>query len=288
MTDWVSIDGALSPAATARIPVLDDGFTLGDGVYETLRTYGGRPFHLDLHLKRLRASAGRIGIELALGDAELRARIDALLERAGNDESYVRLIVSRGVGTISYRFENLPPPTVVAFARRFEGYPPTHHDPGIPVAIVSVRRNPANAADPAIKSCSLLNSVLAAREAHARGALEAILLNVRGEVAEGHASNVFAVEGGALHTPPLDAGILAGITREIVLRLARERGLVTREETLLPDALRNADEAFVTSSVREVMPISRIDDRPVGAGRPGPVTVALREALREYAARHSH
>jgi branched-chain amino acid aminotransferase len=287
MTDWVSIDGALSPAAEARIPVLDDGFTLGDAVYETLRTYAGRPFHLDLHLKRLRASAGRIGIEISLGDAELADRIDALLARAGHDDSYLRLIVSRGVGSISYRFENLPPPTVVLFARRFEEHPASHHDPGIPVAIVSVRRNPTSAADPAIKSCSLLNSVLAAREAHARGAVEAILLNLRGEVAEGHASNVFAVKHGALLTPPLDAGILAGITRGLVLRLARERGTTAREETLLPDVLRGADEVFVTSSVREVMPVSRIDDRPVGSGRPGPVTVALRDALRAYAALHA-
>lgn len=287
MSEWVSIDGALSPAAEARIPVLDDGFTLGDGVYETLRTYGGRPFHLDLHLLRLRASAHRIGIALNLGDAELAARVDALLARASHDECYLRLIVTRGVGSISYRFENLPPPTVVVFARRFEGHPASHHDPGIPVSIVSVRRNPKSAADPAIKSCSLLNSVLAAREAHGRGAVEAILLNVRGEVAEGHASNVFAVRDGALTTPPLDAGILAGIAREIVLRLAREKGLSAREETLLPDALRSADEVFVTSSVREVMPVSRIDERPVGAGRPGPVTIALRQALRDYAALHS-
>jgi branched-chain amino acid aminotransferase len=129
--------------------------------------------------------------------------------------------------------------------------------------------------------------VLAAREAHARGALEGILLNVRGEVAEGHASNVFAVRRGVLHTPPLDAGILAGITRELVLRLARERGVEVHEAPLLPEELRSADEAFVTSSVREVMPIARIDGQPLGAGRPGPVTLALRQALREYAARVS-
>lgn len=287
MTEWVSIDGALSPAAEARISVLDDGFTLGDGVYETLRTYGGRPFHLDLHLQRLRRSADRVGIRVHPSDSELATRVDALLARAGHDESYLRLIVTRGVGSITYRFDDLPPPTVVVFARAFDGFPESHHDPGIPVAIVSVRRNPKSAADPAIKSCSLLNSVLAAREAHGRGALEAILLNVRGEVAEGHASNVFAVRGGSVVTPPLDAGILAGITREIVLRLANERGIDAREEPLLPDALRTADEVFVTSSVREVMPVSRIDGRPVGAGRPGPVTVALREALRAYAALHS-
>jgi branched-chain amino acid aminotransferase len=287
MTDWVSIDGALSPAAEARISALDDGFTLGDGVYETLRTYGGRPFHLDLHLQRLRASAGRIGIDIPQDDAELAARVDALLARGGHAESYLRLIVTRGPGDITYRFENLPPPPVVIFARAFAGYPDTHHDPGIPVAIVPIRRNPAEAADPAIKSCSLLNSVLAAREAHARGALEGILLNVRGEVAEGHASNVFAVRRGVLHTPPLDAGILAGITRELVLRLARERGVEVHEAPLLPEELRSADEAFVTSSVREVMPIARIDGQPLGAGRPGPVTLALRQALREYAARVS-
>jgi branched-chain amino acid aminotransferase len=285
---FASVNGQIVPAEEARVSILDNGFTFGDSVYETLRTYGGRPFRLDLHLRRLRASAGRLGFEIPTTDEALARVLDAVLARAANTESYIRIIVSRGVGDISYRFERIKGPTVVMAAKPLEPPPEADTVEGAPVAVVSVRRNHPDALDPAIKSCNLLNNILAIREAQAKGATEAILLNQRGEVAEGASSNVFLVQKGVLVTPPLSAGILAGITRVVVLERARELSLPAREQPVSLPELLAADEVFVTSSIREVLPVRTIDGRLVGAdGRPGPLTVRLLAAFREYALRNS-
>lgn len=284
---FASIDGVISPAEDARVSVLDNGFTFGDSVYETLRTYGGRPFALDRHLRRLRASAERLGIGIPPSDEELAGRLDALLRRAGNSESYIRWIVSRGLGDISYDFERVKGPTIVMVVKPYETLGEAQWERGIPVSVVSIQRNHPRALDPAIKSCNLLNNVLAVREAQSRGAVEAILLNHRGEVAEGASSNLFVVEGGRLRTPPLDAGILSGITREVILELCPALGQPCREEPLRVEDLIGADEAFVTSTLKEATPIATVDGRPVGSGRPGPVTLRIVAAFREYARAHS-
>jgi len=283
---FASVNGVVTPAGEARVSVLDNGFTFGDSVYETLRTYGGRPFEWGRHLRRLRASAARLGFEVPLADDELLRRTDAVLERAANPESYIRMIVSRGVGDISYHFERVAGPTVVIAAKPFPAYPDWHYREGIPVALVSVRRNHRRALDPAIKSSNLLNNVLAAREAQAGGAEEAVLLNQEGEIAEGASTNVFVVRGGTVLTPVLEAGILAGITREVVLELARGLGLPVREQRVLPEDLTAADEAFLTSTTREAVPIRTVDGKPVGPVQPGPLTLRIVEAFRAYAPAH--
>jgi branched-chain amino acid aminotransferase len=285
MGSFASINGSITPAAEARVSVLDNGFTFGDAVYETLRTYGGRPFELGRHLRRLRASAGRLGFAIPADDAELERRLADLLERAGNPESYIRMIVSRGVGDISYNFERVSAPTVVLVVKPLEPCPASLFERGLDVAVVSVRRNSPHALDPAIKSCNLLNNVLAVREAQGRKADEAILLNERGEVAEGASTNVFVVKGGALRTPPLAAGILAGITREVLLGLFAEMKVAVDDRPLPLAELLSADEAFLTGTVREVMPIRSIDGQPVGSGGPGAVTRRVMEAFRAYAHR---
>jgi branched-chain amino acid aminotransferase len=283
---FISVNGEITPAAAARVSALDTGFTFGDGAYETLRTYGGRPFHLDKHFRRLRQSIGRLGIALPLSDQELAARLRALLEAAGNAESYVRLMVTRGVGDVTYKFDRVQGPTVVMIVKPYEPLPERTYEIGAPVVISSVRRNHPLALDPAIKSINLLNNILAMQEAVAKGALEAILLNDLGEVAEGAGSNVFAVHRGTLLTPPLEAGILAGITREVVLALAREMGVPVQEDLLrVPDFLA-ADEAFLSSSLKEVVPIASIDGAPVGADTAWPMTRRLLAAYREYAPQH--
>ncbi len=281
-----SIDGRVVPADEARVSVLDTGFTFGDGVYETLRTYGGRPFEYGRHLRRLRASAERLGIRLAVDDGELRRRLDELLLRAGNRESFVRLIVTRGVGDCSYHFERVQGPTVVLFVRAHETPSEDTYTQGLDVALASVRRNHPQALDPAIKAINLLNNVLAVREAQARGASEALLLNQQGELAEGASSNVFVVRGGRVSTPPLSAGILAGITRDVVIEVAPGAGHAVCAETLTLRDLQSADEAFITSSLKEVAPIRRLDGQPIGDGRPGPVTLALLRAYRAYIPAH--
>jgi len=280
MSIFASIDGVISPGHEARISVLDNGFTFGDGVYETLRTYDRRPLLLGPHLARLRVSAGRLGIEIPASDAELRERLRALLERAGHNDSFIRLIVSRGVGDISYNFGRVKGPTIVMVVKPFEAYPESHYSEGIALVVVAVRRNHPLALDPAIKSCNLLNNILAVRETQARGAHEAILLNDHGDVAECASSNVFAVRGGSVLTPPLSAGILAGITRAAVIDIGREIGLEVREPTMTVSDLLGADEVFITSSLKEVTPVRTIDGRTIGAGRPGPVTQKLLQAFR--------
>jgi branched-chain amino acid aminotransferase len=224
-----------------------------------------------------------VGIAVSTKDVVLAAWLDALLARAANPESYIRFIVTRGVGDISYRFERVQGPTIVLAVKPYEALPPQQFEEGIAVMVSSVRRNAPDALDPGIKSCNLLNNILAVREAQAQGALEPIMLNHQGEVAEGASSNVFIVKGGTLRTPPLSAGILPGVTREILLELAATLGIPAEEVTLQVEDLRGADEAFLTSTLKEAAPIRTIDGRPVGSGRPGPVTLRLLAAFREYA-----
>lgn len=283
---FASINGNIAPAADARVSVLDNGFTFGDSVYETLRTYGGRPLALDRHLRRLRASASRIAVALPLTDEVLTARLDALLEAGGNAESYIRMIVTRGVGDISYNFDRVQGPTVVMAVKPYAPLAPGDYENGVQAALVSVRRNAADALDPAIKSCNLLNNILAMREAQSRGAMEAILLNHRGEVAEGAGSNIFLVRQGAVVTPPLSAGILAGITREILMEVAAGAGHPVREQTLVAGDLFAADELFFTSTLKELAPIRAIDTSAVGDGKPGPITKSLLAAYRAAVPRY--
>jgi len=280
---FASVNGNVVPAGEARVSVLDNGFTFGDAVYETLRTYAGRPFHLDRHLERLRASADRLGFAPPFGDDVFARRLDELLARAGNDESYIRIILSRGEGDISYRFDRVKGPTLVMVVKPFEPPPERDYVEGIPVVIASVRRNHPRALDPAIKSNNLLNNILAVREGQSRGATETILLNDGGEVAEGASSNVFVVKGGRVSTPPLAAGILSGITRRLVLDLCRDAGIPAGEETLRVADLLAADEVFITSTTKEAAPVTRIDGKPVGSGKPGPVHRRILQAYREYA-----
>jgi branched-chain amino acid aminotransferase len=190
------------------------------------------------------------------------------------------------VGDISYRFERVVGPTVVMVVKPYEPLPEASFSEGIAVVISGVRRNSPLALDPAIKSCNLLNNYLAVREAYAKGALEALMLNEAGELAEGASSNVFLVKDGRVATPPLSAGILPGITREVILELAKALGIPMREESLRVPDLLEADEAFVTSTLKEAAPIRLVDDRPLGIGRPGPVTLRVLAAFREYAPRH--
>ncbi len=283
MAFFASVNGEIAPADQARVSVLDNGFTFGDGVYETLRTYGGRPFHLDRHLDRLRASARMLEIAIPAGDDALAADLDRLLERAANPESYIRIIVSRGVGEISYRFDRIKGPTIVMAARAYEPFAEAQYRDGVPVIISSVRRNSPQALDPAMKCCNLINNILAVREAQAKKAAEPLMLNERGDVAEGASANVFIVSKGALVTPPLDAGILPGVTRALVLELAPTLEIEAREQPIPVRTLLGADEAFITSTLKEAMPIATVDERPIGSGRPGPVTMRILDAYRAYA-----
>jgi branched-chain amino acid aminotransferase len=284
--NFASVNGTIVPAEAARVSVLDNGFAFGDSVYEVMRTYGGLVFEPGRHFRRLRASAARLGIDVPATDAELMRQVEALLARAEGGESYVRIILTRGVGDCSYDFSRVTGPTVVMIQKPLVPYPSRHYEEGIRIAAVNVRRNHPRALDPAIKSSNLLNNILAVREAQARGCDEPVLLNQEGFLAEGASTNLFVVMEGTFLTPPLSAGILAGITREVVLELLAGLELPCHQKPLELDTLLGADEAFMTSTTREVVPVRQVDDAPIGDGRPGPYTCRVMDAFRVYAPAH--
>lgn len=286
MRSFASVNGHITPLDDARVPVLDNGFLFGDSVYEVVRTYAGRPFACGRHFRRMRASADRLGITIPATDPELLAQVQALLARAGDVESYVRIVVTRGVGNSSYDFDAVVGPTLVMIQKELPTIPEEKYAEGIRVSAVDIRRNSPQSLDPAIKSSNLLNNILALREARDRGAEEPLLLNLDGFVAEGASTNVFAVRDAALSTPPLAAGILGGITREVVLELAASRDIPAQEAGLELAELLGADEAFLSSTTKEVLPIRQVDKSLIGDGRPGPITRQLMEAFRSYAPAH--
>lgn len=260
--------------------VFDRGFLYGDSVYETIGTVRGRLFALGDHLDRLERSAQRIHLRLPPREVIERAIADTVAA-AGNPESRVRVMVTRGGGGGSHL--DLDPasadePRLVIIVQPLGGPTPQMYEKGVAVAIVSVTRNLPEAIDPAIKSGNYLNNVLAVSEARrARPHVhEAILCAAGGSVAEGATSNVFAVVAGELRTPGLEVGILDGVTRGKVLRLARAEGIPAREVAFLSaDELRAADEVFITSAARGILPVNEVDGRAIGAGTPGPITRRL-------------
>ena len=236
---------------------------------------------LGRHLKRLHESAASLKIEMGLSDEEFTARVEATLAAAGNRESVIRLIVSEGVGEIDYAEGVAPDPTIVISVKPLPADWERKPDAVIRVGLVDVVRNPPWSVNPRIKSSNLLNNLLAMRKARSRGAEEALMLNYRGELAEGSLTNVFIVKDKVVKTPSLDAGILAGITREIVLDLAEKKGFGAEETIILPDQLFKADEVFLTGTTKEVIPVVSVNDCIIGDGKPGPVTMALFEAYQE-------
>jgi branched-chain amino acid aminotransferase len=284
MSIRVHLGGRVVSAEDARVSVFDRGFLYGDSVYETAATVKGKLFALPEHLDRLERSASRIGLPLP-ERAHIQRAVIQTLEAAGNAESRVRVIVTRGTGGIDLDPGSAGTPELVVIVGPRNGPTADMYDKGVAVEIVAVTRNHPGAIDPAVKSGNYLNNVLALGEARRRsGAHEAILCAVGGSVAEGASSNVFEVVAGEVRTPALSVGILDGITRSKVLALCRASGLPAREvEFLPPDELRGADEVFLTSAVRELLPVTRVDGRVIGGGAPGPITRRLR-ALYQQAA----
>ena len=271
----VYIDGTVRLPEEAKVSVLDRGFLYGDSVYETIGTMYGRLFAARDHLDRLERSAARIGLK-APPRAEIESAIAATIAAAGNPETRVRVMLTRGVGKLDLDPASCDDCRLVVIAFPLGAPTPEMFEKGVAVAIVSIARNSPRAIDPAVKSGNYLNNVLALGEARrTSGAYEAILCADDGSVAEGSTSNVFAVVGGQIWTPGEEVGILDGITRAKVMELARGAGITVVERRIQPDELRGADEAFLTSATRGVLPISTIDGRPVGAGVPGVVTRRL-------------
>jgi branched-chain amino acid aminotransferase len=276
----VNVDGRLTGEKDAMVSVLDHGFLFGEGVYEVLRTYGGEPFLFERHAERLRASADRIALRIPLSDADLLARLRETVAAARlPGEAYIRVLVTRGVGEIVYDPAACPNPTTVVIVKPHAEPAAEVYERGVKIALVPVVRNHPGSVNPRIKSNNLLNNALAMQQAYARGGFEALMRNHRGEICECAQSNVFLVTNGCVRTPPLDAGLLAGVTRAFVLELARSLGFHTREETIQEEDLASADELFITSTTKEIVPVVAVDDLVIGDGVPGPVTRRLRAAF---------
>ena len=275
MTIRINVDGQLGSERDRLLSPLDQGFLFGASVYETVRTYDGVPFLVERHLKRLRESALALGIDIVESDETLTRRVYETLEDSGNAESSIRIVVSAGVGAIDYRQGSTKKPTIVVVVRPLPPFPESLYKDGATASFVSIMRAGRGNLSPRIKSSNLLNNLMALRQAHEQGAYEALMLNPKGEVCEGSMSNVFVVTDATITTPPISAGILEGITRELVVSIAREGGFELEERILLPDELLGANEVFITASSRQVVPIVKVDEQPIADGRPGPVTQKL-------------
>jgi branched-chain amino acid aminotransferase len=286
------VNGRICAQQDAMISVFDHGFLYGEGVYEVIRTYGQELFLVGRHFRRLRASASMIALDAGMSDAALEGIVKETIaayrggagDGARGGEVLARVLLTRGIGEMSYDPTKSPHPSLVVIVKPLVPPPASAYERGVAVSLVSVVRNHPASVDPRIKSNNLLNNVLAMQEALRRGPFfEAILRNFRGELAECSQSNLFLIKDGAARTPALDAGLLAGITREFVEEVGVEAGIPMVDAVLRDDDLFGADEAFLTSTSKEIVPIVRVDDRVIGSGRPGPITLRLLDAYRRKA-----
>jgi len=278
----IYVNGHLVRADAPAVSPLDRGFLYGDGLFETVRAYRGKPFLLDDHLARLAASSAELRITEELDTARIARGVAELLEANGlaDADAYLRITLTRGLHTGALTLEPAAEPTVTVVARPLHLPPPERCERGVALVTATVRRN-ADSPLPRHKTLNYLESLLAKTEAKDAGADDALLLDTRGQVAEAASSNLFAVRDGALATPPVEAAILPGITRREVLRLARELGLDAAERPVQSDELLAADELFLTNAIVEVLPVRSLDGHPIGEGRPGPLTRRLHAAYRD-------
>jgi branched-chain amino acid aminotransferase len=291
MSVLVNVNGKVSDGASAAISVFDHGFLYGEGVYETMRTYHGEPFLFDRHMQRLRASAAMIMLDVPLADAEyLKRSVDTMVaaglgkrDDGSVGEAYIRILHTRGIGDLSYDPAATPTPSVVVIVKPLPVPSEAQFRNGVKVCMVDVVRNHPRSVNPLIKSNNLLNNALCMQEALRKGGVEGVFRNYRGELSECSQSNLFMVTDGVVRTPPLDAGLLAGITRGLVFELGATLGIRVEETVLRDEDLYGADEAFFTSTTKELMPIVQVDDRVIGSGKPGATTQQLLAEFRRRA-----
>ncbi len=271
----IYIDGEYFAKEQAKISVYDHGLLYGDGVFEGLRIYNGRVFRLDQHLERLCESASAILLEVPLGLDELRAAVLRTVELNGKENGYIRLIITRGVGSLGISPVNCARPSLIIIVDDIQLYPAEYYEQGLSLVTASTRRISADCLDPRIKSLNYLNNIMAKLEARQAGCMEAIMLNRNGNVAECTGDNIFYIKGEELVTPASTEGALAGITRDAVMELAPKVGLQPRYAVVTRHDLYSADECFMTGTAAEIMPVTTIDGRHIG--QPGRYTKLLRE-----------
>jgi len=282
----VYVNGELHPKGEAKISVYDHGLLYGDGVFEGIRAYSGKVFRLEAHIDRLFNSAKAIALDVPMPREELRAAVERTFAANELTDAYIRVVVTRGVGTLGLDPTKCSDPQVIIIVDTISLYPEEFYEKGLEVVTVSTVRNHLNALSPKIKSLNYLNNILAKIEALQAGVVEAIMLNKDGYVAECTGDNIFIVSDGELVTPPLHAGILDGITRREVMGLAGEAGIPALEREMTRFDLYVADECFLTGTAAELIPVVRIDSREIADGRPGPITLKLLEMYRDQTRNH--
>ncbi len=278
----IYINGTYFPKSEAKISVYDHGLLYGDGVFEGLRAYSGKVFRLEKHIDRLYDSARAILLTIPIGKQEMIAAVNDTIKRNNLSDAYVRLVITRGAGALGLDPNRTSDPQVIVIADHIALYPKEHYENGLEIVTASTIRNHPAALDPRIKSLNYLNNIMAKVEGLRAGCQEALMLNHRGEVAECTGDNIFTVRNGRISTPPVDAGILEGITREAVMELARDAGLEISEVSMTRHDIYIADECFLTGSAAEVIPVIKLDDRPIGDGKVGPITKQLSKAFHQH------
>ena len=282
MPDAIYMNDRLVPPAEATVSVYDHGLLYGDGVFEGIRVYGGRVFLMSQHIERLYESARAIRLDIAMSIEEMKAATRETVAANNITDGYIRLIITRGGNQLGLNPFMTTDSQTIIIADTIKLYPDEHYTNGLKLITASTIRNHPAALSPRIKSLNYLNNVLAKIEAIDAGCLEAVMLNHKGEVAECTGDNLFLVKNGKLLTPPLDAGILEGITRNTVIMLAEQAGLNVSQTALTRHDIYTADECFLTGTAAEVIAATSLDQRQIGTGKPGPVTGQLLEAFREY------
>ena len=281
MGRWVYLNGEYVPREEAKISIFDHGFLYGDGVFEGIRAYNGRVFRLDEHIQRLFQSARAISLTIPISPHELREKIKEALRKNELQDAYIRVVVSRGEGDLGLDPEKCPHSQLIVITGKISIYQKKLYEEGLEIITSSVRRNNPSALDPSIKSLNYLNNILAKLEATAKGVSEAIMLNSDGNVAECTGDNLFIVERGVLVTPPVWAGILKGITRDVVIELAREANVRFEEKVFTLFSVYTSDECFLSGTAAEIIPVTRVDGRVIGVGRAGCVTKMLMKKFSE-------
>lgn len=284
----IYIDGVWKDRSQACVSVFDHGFLYGDGVFEGIRAYHRHVFRLNQHLDRLYASAKKIDLTIPMEQKELANLVQESIGRNDLTDSYIRLLVTRGVGDLGLDTKVCVKPNVIIIAEKLALYPAIFYKEGLSAIISSVRRNITEALDPSIKSMNYLNMILAKIEASKKGVPEAIMLNHQGYVSECSGDNVFFIHKNKIFTPPISAGVLVGITRGAVIEIIKSKTQYSLEEKLFkPDELMAADEVFFTGTAAEVIPVTTIDNKPVGQGRPGIITQELMHLFHELTKREA-
>ncbi len=281
MNPKVYLNGKLVEKADAKISVFDHGLLYGDGVFEGIRVYDGKVFRLREHIERLYDSARAIYLEIPMGREQMLEAVTSTVQANAKRNGYIRLIVTRGAGSLGLDVRKTTDPQVIIIVDDISLYPQELYDNGLDIITAATIRNHPDALSPRIKSLNYLNNILAKIEGVRAGCMEALMLNHKGELAECTGDNVFLVKHAELKTPPLDAGILGGVTRNAVIELAQGAGIPVAEVALTRYDVYTADECFLTGTAAEVIPVVKCDGRPIGTGKPGPTTRQLRERFQQ-------